>query len=406
MTVVASEPTLFPVDSFGRLPYGTHLCHLYRGEQELFSAAIPFIRAGLENHERCLWVTSDPAVLRRRMGGGDGELEALFDSGHIDIVHQRAWHGNASLRCLEAVAAGYRGLRVASDMACLGDEPLAGQIVALCSYPIEGCSSRDLLDLLHAHPRALVRDGGVWSQVDTGLLWARDDVLAMVSHELKTPLTSLRLRIDGLVRRVREDKAPREEIEHRLSKALEQCDRLGALIANLLDASRAGAGKLSVMVEPGDLGRIVADSAERFGEELGHRGGSLTVVAEAIPGFWDRARIEQVVTNLVANTLRHAPGAPVEVRATRQGDLARIEVRDGGPGIGPEQLKYLFERFTPHGPRPGGGLGIGLWIVREIVTALGGTIAVASQAGHGCSFTVALPGGGEPAAPSGARAEA
>jgi hypothetical protein len=138
MPVAASEPTPSQSDSFGRLPYGTHLCHLYRGERELFSAAVPFIRAGLHNHERCLWVTSDPAVLRRRVGGGDGELEALFDSGQIDIVHQGAWHGNASLRCLEAVAAGYRGLRVASDMACLAAEPLAGQIVALCSYPIEG----------------------------------------------------------------------------------------------------------------------------------------------------------------------------------------------------------------------------------------------------------------------------
>lgn len=406
MSVAPSEPAPIPVDAFGRLPYGTHLCHLYRGERELFSAAVPFIRAGLHNHERCLWVTSDPAVLRRRMGGGDGELEALFDSGQIDIVHQRAWHGNASLRCLEAVAAGYRGLRVASDMACLGAEPLAGQIVALCSYPIEACSSRDLLDLLHAHPSALVRDGAAWSQVDTGLLWARDDVLAMVSHELKTPLTSLRLRIDGLVRRVRADKASREEIEERLSKALEHCDRLGALIANLLDASRAGAGKLPVMLEPGDLGHIVEESAERFGEEFGHRGGSLTVVAESIPGLWDRTRIQQVVDNLVANCLRHASGAAVEVRATRHGDLARIEVRDGGPGIAPEQLEKLFERFTPHGPRPGGGLGIGLWIVREIVTALGGTIAVASGAGQGCTFTVDLPSGEDSTASSGARAEA
>jgi signal transduction histidine kinase len=406
MSAFASEPSSFPVDSFDRLPYGTHLCHLYRGERELFSAAVPFIRAGLNNHERCLWVTSDPAVLRRRVGGGDGELEALFDSGQIDIVHQRAWHGNASLRCLEAVAAGYRGLRVASDMACLGAEPLAGQIVALCSYPIEGCSSRDLLDLLHAHPLALVRDGSGWSQVDTGLLWARDDVLAMVSHELKTPLTSLRLRIDGLVRRVRGDQASREEIEERLIKALEQCDRLGALIANLIDASRAGVGKLSVMLEPGDLGRIVEDSAERFGEEFGHRGGSLTIVAESIPGLWDRTRIEQVVGNLVANTLRHAPGAPVEVRATRHGGVARIEVRDRGPGIASEQLDNLFQRFAPHGPRPGGGLGIGLWIVREIVTALGGTVAVASGAGQGCAFTVALPSGEESTTSSGAMAEA
>ena len=390
MPGAAREPSAAAA-SFERLPWGTHLCHLYRGESELLSAAVPFIRAGLRNRERCLWVSSDPARLRQHVIDGEEELADLFTGGQIEIVHDRAWHGDVSERGRHAIAAGYRGLRVASDTACLGADAYSGPVIALCSYPIEGCTSRGLLDLLHTHPQALVRDGIGWSQVDTGLLRVREDLLALLSHELKTPLASLRLRIDGLLRLTRDRALAPEEIEPRLIKALEQCDRLDALVNNLLDVSRVSAGKLAVVLEPGDLGRIVRETAERFGDEFGHRGATLAVVTEAIPGFWDRTRVEQVVTNLLANALKHAPGSPVEVQVRRRGAEAEIEVRDRGPGIRPELVAGVFERFGPFGARPGGGLGIGLWIVREIVSALGGTITVATEDGCGCAFTVALP---------------
>ncbi len=390
MSGATREPSA-TADSFERLPWGTHLCHLYRGESELLSAAVPFIRAGLRNRERCLWVTSDPVRLREHVMGGDPELAGLLTGGQVDIVHDRAWHGDASERGRHAIAAGYRGLRVVSDTACVGVDAYGGPVIALCSYPIEGCTPRGLLDLLHSHPQALVRNGIGWSPIDTGLLRVREDLLSLLSHELKTPLSSLRLRIDGLLRLARARTLAPDEIAPRLIKALEQCDRLDALVNNLLDVSRVSAGKLAVVLEPGELGRIVRETAERFGEEFGHRGGGLTVVTESIPGLWDRTRVEQVVTNLLANALRHAPGSPVEVRVRLRGAQAEIEVRDGGPGIPPELLAGVFERFGPLGARPGGGLGIGLWIVREIVSALGGTVTVAAESGRGCAFTVALP---------------
>jgi signal transduction histidine kinase len=390
MPRAASEPTS-PADSFDRLPWGTHLCHLYRGEAELLSAAVPFMRAGLRNRERCLWVTSDPVRLREQVVGCDAEVGQLFASGQIDVVHHSAWQGDVGERSRHAIAGGYRGLRVSSDTACLGAGAYGGPVVALCSYPIEGCTSRGLLDLLHAHPQALVPDGVGWAQVDTGLLWVRDDVLSLLSHELKTPLASLRLRIDGLLRRLRARTLEPEEVEARLVMALEQCDRLDALVNNLLDVSRVSSGKLAVLLEPGDLGRIVRDTAERFGEEFDHRGALFTVETEEIHGFWDRTRVEQVVSNLVANAVRHAPGAPVEVRAYRRAAAAVIEVCDRGPGIPPDLADSVFERSGPIGARPGGGLGIGLWIVREIVSALGGTITLSTEAGRGCTFTVALP---------------
>lgn len=390
MSRACSEPSSHAL-SFDRLPGGTHLCHLYRGEGELLSAAVPFLRAGLAGRERCVWITSDPALLRQHLTRGQEELDALFGSGQIEIVHQRAWRDDAPRRRREAMAAGFRGLRVAGDMACAGGAASGEQDIALCSFPLECLSARGLLDLFHGHPHALVREGADWTQIDTGLAWLRDDVLALASHEIKTPLTSLRLRVDGLLRRLRAGALDPAEVEIRLARALEQCDRLDALVSNLLDASRASAGSLPILLEPGDLGDIVRATAERFADEFGHRGGSFTVKAEPIPGLWDRSRVERVVSNLVGNALRHAPGAPVEVRARRHDALALIEVRDAGPGIPAGLLESLFERLTPIGPRQGSGLGIGLWIVREIVGALGGTIAVASEPGRGVAFTIALP---------------
>ena len=391
MPAATSETPASP-DSFDRLPWGTHLCHLYRGDAELLSAAVPFIRAGLRNRERCLWVTSDPALLRDRVSGRSDELGSLLAGGEIEIVLQQSWRRDASQRCRDAIAAGFRGLRVAGDTTCLGTEPVSGQVIALCSYPIEGCTSRGLLDLLQAHPQTLVREGPGWTHVDTGILWMREDVISLVSHELKTPLASLRLRIDGLLRRLRAGALEPGEIDNRLSKALEQCDRLDGLVNNLLEVSRASSGKLVVVLESGDLGSIVVETVERFSEEFAHRGASLTVAAEPIPGHWDRIRVERVVTNLVANALRHAPRSPVEVRAYRREGGASIEVRDHGPGIPRELMETIFERCAPLGPRQGsGGLGIGLWIVREIVAALGGTFAVSSEIGRGCTCTVNLP---------------
>lgn len=394
-----ASPASSTVDSFDRLPWGSHLCHLYRGPGELLSATTAFIRAGVHSGERCVWVTSDPALARGHLVRGDQALDDPIARGQIEIVPQRSWQRDASRRCHQALEAGYRGLRVAADMLCLGRDDTAGRVVALCSFPIDRCSSRELFDLLHAHPQLLVGDGISWAPVATGLLRVGDDLISMVSHELKTPLASLRLRIDGLVRKVRAGSVEPDEMERRLAKALEQCDRLDALVNNLLDVSRAHNGKLPVMLEPGDLGLIVREAAERFSEDLRSRSGGLTVEAEPIPGRWDRTLVEQIITNLVANSLRHAPGAPVEVRAMRAGEEgALIEVSDRGPGIPPDMQESIFERFTQVGPgRQGGGLGIGLWIVRQIVTALGGSVSVVSQPGHGSAFTIALPPG-EPVA--------
>jgi signal transduction histidine kinase len=147
-------------------------------------------------------------------------------------------------------------------------------------------------------------------------------------------------------------------------------------------------------LEPLDLAAVVRGVVSGFALESEADGGRIRLHAqEAVWGRWDRLRLEQVVTNLVSNALKYGDGKPVTVRVERsQGDTADVVVADQGIGISPDEQRVIFERFERgRGARGYGGFGLGLWITREIVTALGGTIGVESAAGSGATFRVRLP---------------
>ena len=133
--------------------------------------------------------------------------------------------------------------------------------------------------------------------------------------------------------------------------------------------------------------------AERMKEPAASAGSVLRVDRGApAGGYWDSFRIEQVVTNLIANAIKYGAGKPIDVTVGRAGVSARITVRDQGPGIAPADQRRLFERFARFGSvRHYGGFGLGLWIARTIVEAHGGAISVESCPGAGAGFTVELP---------------
>jgi signal transduction histidine kinase len=223
-------------------------------------------------------------------------------------------------------------------------------------------------------------------------LKVRDELLSVAAHELRTPLGSLRLYIDGLVRSSERGTLTGAELALRLKQAGNQIDRLEALLNNLLDFSRVRSGRLSLVLEPLELAGLAGSVADRFRDEFTRHGRVLEVHATgAVWGDWDRLRLEQVLTNLLSNALKHAPRSPVRVLVVAENDhQARLIVADQGPGILPEERARIFERFTQL-PSTGGGLGIGLWIVAQIVEALGGTIRIESEVGRGASFIVELP---------------
>ncbi|MFY0567596.1 ATP-binding protein [Archangium lansingense] len=226
----------------------------------------------------------------------------------------------------------------------------------------------------------------------------RDAFLMVAAHELRTPLTSLKLRISILQRLAHE--APEQQVRtdsllRELPRIQAQADRLRTLIEQLLDASCIGSGRFELMREEFDLCQLVQDVVDDLRDQLS-RSGSQLEVRTGCPamGRWDRLRLEQVVTNLLANAIKFGEGKPLEVRVEPGPDTVRIVIRDQGIGFPIEAKARIFEKFERAvSERHYGGLGLGLFITRQIVEAHGGTILVESTPGEGSTFTVVLPYG-------------
>ncbi len=226
-------------------------------------------------------------------------------------------------------------------------------------------------------------------------LEAREEFLSIASHELNSPLTSLKLRLQEVARSANVAEAPLEP--ERLRRLIEvserQLRRLSRLVADLLDVSRITTGQLTLEREELDLGELAREAAARVIEQARPELVAIEVRAELpVHGRWDRVRVEQVVTNLLSNALKYGGGAPVVVTVENAGDRARVTVEDRGIGIAPEMQARLFQRFGRGvSARRYGGLGLGLYIVRQILDAHGGTVRVESTLGQGSRFTVELP---------------
>jgi PAS domain S-box-containing protein len=217
----------------------------------------------------------------------------------------------------------------------------------------------------------------------------RDEFLSLASHELKTPLTVLQLQLEALRERITDD-------DRATLAKLERSDRAGQrlteLVDALLDVSRIATGRFSLHREHADLADIVATAVDRLREVAAHAGCTLSVAADHAIGAWDRSRIDQMVTNLVANAIRYAAGSPIAVTVERRDHDAVIEVRDQGPGLPDGQIARMFERFERGASmRHYAGLGLGLYVVRQITEAHGGEVTAENSAGGGACFTVRLP---------------
>jgi signal transduction histidine kinase len=229
---------------------------------------------------------------------------------------------------------------------------------------------------------------------------ARDQFLSIASHELKTPLTSLMLHADSLRAAARHGALV--DVRAKGDLIRRSVDRLARLVSSLLDISRFSAGRLDLELEELDLAEVTREVVERFQEEARRAGSPLVLETEPVRGRWDRSRLDQVVTNLLSNALKYGPGAPVVVRVERGRDRALLTVQDRGIGISEGDQRRIFHRFERAvSQRNYGGFGLGLWIVREIVEALGGAVRVESAPGIGSIFTVELATGLHAASPAG-----
>jgi signal transduction histidine kinase len=241
------------------------------------------------------------------------------------------------------------------------------------------------------------QDVSPWHQTEADLrraLGARDTFLSVASHELKTPITVLQLVLERLQRGAkREASLTGAQLVERLEPALRQVRRLGVLVQNLLDVSRARNNHFELECERFELGALLREVCERFSEHA-RQAGSVLAVEDCPPVevHWDRMRVEQALTNLITNAIKYGAGGPISVRAEVHDGAVSLRVEDRGPGVAEESRERIFNPFeraaTGHRVE---SLGLGLYIVREIARAHGGTVGLTGREGGGSCFTLRLP---------------
>ena len=221
----------------------------------------------------------------------------------------------------------------------------------------------------------------------------RDEFLSIAGHELRTPLTPILLEAQVLSRLTDGADLDWVRARARARNLLTNALRMGRLIDDLLDVSRISGGRLLLELEEIELGELVAGVVRRAESQAERDGTELRLdVAGPARGRWDRTRVEQVVSNLLGNALKYGRGRPVEVQVRAEPGQAVVQVRDQGIGIAPEDQARIFLRFErAASPTHFAGLGLGLWIAREIADAHGGRIRVDSRPGQGATFTLELP---------------
>lgn len=219
----------------------------------------------------------------------------------------------------------------------------------------------------------------------------REEFLSVAAHELRTPISAILLALFGLQRLTQHPDL--QAVHKKIGHIIQQFDRLTALVDRLLDVSRIRVGKLEIHAEEFDLAECVREVVGRFVEPAGRVGCVLQVdTPPSVVGAWDRLRIEQVITNLLGNAIKFCDHKPIDVTLSADNGTIVVTVRDSGAGIPKDRLPYIFERFERGvSARHYGGLGLGLYVTRQIVEAHGGAVDVESDLGKGSVFRVRLP---------------
>ncbi len=225
----------------------------------------------------------------------------------------------------------------------------------------------------------------------------RDEFLSIASHELRTPITPLKLLLQTLVLHLRSgtlEKMPKGRVEKMAETLDRSLNRLVKLVDSLLDVARINAGKIELHSENFDVVEVLQETCSRFEQEALNRGSLIQVVCpESLNVNLDRVRFEQILSNLLTNAIKFGDGKPILVSIEASNARLRLKVKDQGIGINREDTLRIFDRFeqVAEQSHSSGGLGLGLYITKQIVDAQGGSVFVESELSTGSNFIVELP---------------
>lgn len=277
-------------------------------------------------------------------------------------------------------------------------DKLIGTVTVFRYRPGPGYAMDEQIWLQEVADRAALSIGNAALYRDaTRAIQLREDFMSIASHELKTPLTPLKMQLQLLSHLVQTGVAVAGPLEEKLKSVISASDqqiaRLTRLVDDILDATRMRTGRFVLKREPVELDALISNVIQRMNETDVAAKRQIEFYPEQIkPASWDRLRIEQVVTNLLTNALKFGRGKPIIVRMGTRDDRAMFSVQDFGIGIAKENHERVFERLERAvSLKQYGGLGMGLYIARQIVELHGGQILLDSQEGLGSTFTVELP---------------
>ncbi len=225
---------------------------------------------------------------------------------------------------------------------------------------------------------------------------SRDEFLSIAAHELKTPLSILKLQSQMLMPSFMKEKLfSKEKLEQFAELTIKQVQRLTLLVEDMVDVSRIRSGRLTLAKEKCNLRELISELIERYKDKFVEAGcgtPQFNYTTENVVGNWDKIRLEQVINNLFNNIILYARGNPVSVNLKMNNSEAQLEVKDYGAGISKENLKKIFNRFERAvDPNEASGLGLGLYISSQIINAHHGKIWANSEVGKGSTFYVNLP---------------
>lgn len=315
-------------------------------------------------------VQSDSPVVNVTAGGGDE---------HPLEVHPRTLAGHSIIYA--------RGSRSSMAVPLTCRSTIVGALMTVAPparrYTI---ADLELLDELGRRVALCVDNARLYEGAQEALK-GRDQFLSIAAHEIRGPLTSIHLAVQGLLRGSLSPAGAHTALE-----VIEREDRrLGGFVDDLLDLGRISTGQLHFDLEEVDLGTVVRDAVSRLTGTLAPTGSVTITTGGNLVGQWDRARLDQVVTNLVSNAIKYGEGKPIEITAAESDGHVVLKVSDHGMGIEPAMRSKIFDAFQRAAEAQRyGGLGLGLHIAKTIVNGLGGTIAVDSSPGAGTTFTVDL----------------
>jgi signal transduction histidine kinase len=227
----------------------------------------------------------------------------------------------------------------------------------------------------------------------TEVLRRREDLLAMVSHDLKNPLTAIEVASCSLEKQLSPDQC-RGRAGQQVSTIRRSAQRMSALIRDLLELAAAEAGRLVIHAERHDAAALLTEAIEMMQPLAAQKSLRLSPERpnEPLMVLCDRERILEVLSNLIGNAIKFGPErSTVAITARACGNDAWFSVTDTGPGIPPEQLSYIFDRFWHRAQSPWGGFGLGLAITKKLIEAHGKKVWVQSRAGAGSTFFFSLP---------------